>query len=431
VLCALFATALPLQAGASRPRSIIQDTEVQSIVQELVEPLARAAGMPAGRLRIHIVRDDNFNAFVMAGEDIYIYTGLIASVESPLAFQAVIAHELGHMMGGHIAQLSARIRSETVRSMIIQALGVGMMVAGGNPSAGMGVVAGGQGVARAGILAFSRDEERLADNHAIDIMVGAGLDPNGLVMILQQMNDMHGAAESMTSQYRVAHPFTSERLQHARERIAQMETRRWPPTDKELQERFNLARAKVVGYLAPLERIATIYPSRDTSNPAIYARAIASMRAGNLADARLGALTLIGRAPANPFFYEFLGDIEYRFGNYDDSIRAYDKSLELRRDSPHIQTALALVLSERRKPGDADRAVEMAKRSLIAYPSPLAYWVLARAENIRGNKGVADWAMAEFYNMNRNAARAREFARRARANLPKDSPEYIKAGELL
>jgi predicted Zn-dependent protease len=418
-------------ASSTRNMRIIQDTEIESVIQELVEPLVRAADIPAGRVRVHVVSNSDFNAFVMAGEDIYVHTGLLAAVETPLAFQGIIAHELGHIVGGHIAQMSARMRAETMRSMIIQVLGVGMMVAGGDAGAGMGVVAGGQGVARAGMLAFNREEERQADNTAIDLMVKAGLDPNGLVTALEHMNDVMGAAEARINPYRVAHPLTAERLRNARERISQLEPANQPPPNPEHIARWNLMRAKTIGYLSSTEHVVAVYPISDTSDAAIYARSIAAMRMGRLADARGETQTLIARRPTNPFFYELLGDIEYRLGDYDNSVRAYERSLELRRDSPLIQTSLALVLTERRDPGDADRAVEMAKRALIASPTPLAYWVLARAENLRGNKGIADWAMAEFHNMTRDQAKAREFATRARANLPEDSPEYIKAGELL
>ncbi|MCL1785989.1 MAG: M48 family metalloprotease [Alphaproteobacteria bacterium] len=408
-------------------RRLIQDTEIESVLQELIEPLAAAAGMPPGRLRAHVINNDEFNAFVMAGEDIFIHSGLIARIESPIAFQGVVAHELGHMSGGHIAQMSDRARAEMIRSMIVQALGVGMMVAGGNPSAGMGVVAGGQGIQKTGMLSFNREEERLADYAAVDLMAKAGVDPNGLLIALKQMNDMMDAAEKRIDPNRAAHPFTSERIKYTREKISQLGKFSKKPENPN----YVMVRAKIIGYLWPADRVAMVYPASDKSVAADYARTISAMRAGNLTAARTGASALIAARPRNPYFHELLGDIEYQSGNYDESVRAYEKSLSIKKDSPQIQTALALVLTERRAANDADRAVEMCKRALISSPSPFAYWVLSRAENIRGNKGVADWAMAEFYSMNRDKDKAKTFAKRAQAALPPDSPEYIKAGELL
>jgi predicted Zn-dependent protease len=414
--------------------SVIQDTEIESVVYELVSPLARAAGVPDGRLKIHILGDDDFNAFVMGGEGVYIYTGLISHIETPGAFQAVIAHELGHMTGGHIAQMSAQMRSEMVRSMIIQALGVALMVAGGNPGLGMGVMAGAGGIANAGLMSFSRDEERLADNAGLELMVKAGLDPNGFIEIMKQMNDIQGAAEQKINPNKINHPVTSERLENAKKWIAENKDRiKKNKSQSEINDNYNLIRAKIIGYLSSSSRVRTMYPASDKSDAAIYARAIAAMRYGNLEDAKTGTLMLIARVPSNPFYYELLGDTEYQYGHYDDSIKAYEKSLNLLKDSksPQIQTALALVLVERAKPGDIDRAVEMTKRALLAQPAPLSYWVLSRAENMRGNAGASDWAMAEYYMMAKNKKKAREYATRAQKQSSKETPEYIKSGDIL
>ncbi|MCL2017333.1 MAG: M48 family metalloprotease [Alphaproteobacteria bacterium] len=427
-LCALHFAFCKSEAHANM--RMIQDTEIEVVIHELIEPLTRAADIPENRLQIRIISNDDFNAFVTGGEDIYIYTGLITRIEEPSAFQAVIAHELGHMIGGHIVQMSAKIRAELIRSLIIQSLGVGLMVAGGNPQMGMGIVAGAGGIANSSLMAFSRDEERIADSLGIDLMIKADLDPNGFATIMKQMQDMVGAAEARANPYNLRHPFTSERLKNVRDRLKECENCKARKADKTQIERYNLIRAKLIGYLSPMDRVRTIYPPKDKSNAAIYARAISAMRAGDVGAAKTGTLTLISRAPENPFFYELLGDIEYRSGHYDDSVKAYEKSIGLK-SAPQIQTALALVLAERNKQGDADRAVEMAKRALLVQPTPLAYWVLSKAERLRGNSGIADWAMAEHYSMIKEKSKTREHAKRARSVLPKNSPEYIKAGELL
>ena len=128
--------------------TLINDTETEKEISQIIMPVARAAKIPADRLKIYIVRDDNFNAFVRGGEDVFIYTGLLKRIKNPNALRAVVAHELGHTIGGHMVQISQRMHDEMVRTLIIQALGVGLMVAGGNPSAGAGVMAGAGGIAQ-------------------------------------------------------------------------------------------------------------------------------------------------------------------------------------------------------------------------------------------------------------------------------------------
>jgi predicted Zn-dependent protease len=410
--------------------SIINDTETEKFLTELITPLANAANIPDGRLRVHIVGDDDFNAFVMGGEDVYVYTGLLKQIKTPAALQAVVAHELGHTVGGHMAQMSARMESEMKRAMMIQALGIGLMVAGGNPSLGAGVLAGAGGVAQQSMLAFSRDEERIADDMGVDLMAQAGLDPNAFTVVFEQMRDMSDAFESRVNPTRVNHPLTAERLKNVREKIANVKIKKQDKkTIAKQNANYELVRAKLIGYLDTSARVLTAYPYSDKSDAAIYARAIANMRGGNLDAARTGAQTLISRNGKSPFFYELLGDIEFQFGHYDDSVAAYEKSLSLAKNAPQIQTALALVLNDRNKPGDRARAAELARTAILSEPTPLAYWVLA--QTFDDGDGRADWAMAEYYSLNNNEKNAKQYAKRAQKKLKHDTPEYIKSGDIL
>ena len=412
--------------------SLINDTETERVLRGLVTPLAVAADIPENRFKIHIVDDDDFNAFVMGGEDIYVYTGLLKQIKSPDALQAVIAHELGHTIGGHVAQMADRMDAEMKRTMLIQALGVGLMVAGGNPTLGAGVLAGSSGVAQQSMMAFTRDEERIADNLGVDLMVRAKQNPNGFVTVFEQMHDLTGVLESKINPNHVNHPLTMERLNNVRTRIADVAPD-YVPDNADNQKRiaeYELVRAKLVGYLDKPSQVLNKYPYADKSDAALYARAIANMRGGNLDGARMGTQTLISRQPNNPYFYELLGDIEYQFGHYDDSVTEYEKALELTENAPQIQTALALVLTERNKPGDATRAIELCKRALLKEPAPLVYWVLARAYG-DADTGRSAWAMAEYNKLVGKDDEAKKYAKRAQKDLKKNDAEYIKAGDIL
>lgn len=410
--------------------SLINDTETERVITDLISPLGKAADIPDGRLRVHIVNDNDFNAFVMGGEDVYVYTGLLKQIKSPDALQAVIAHELGHTLGGHMAQMADRMNAEMTRTMLIQALGIGLMALGGDPSMGAGVLAGSSGIAQQSMLAFTRDEERIADDMGLKLMLKANLNPNGFIEVFEQMEHMTGALESRINPNRINHPLTAERLNNIRGQMDKIDDgykATNAPTGAQKEE-YELIRAKLVGYLDSADNVLTLYPNSDTSSAALYARAIARMRGGNLDGARVGTLTLISREPENPYFYELLGDIEYQLGHYDDSVDAYKQSLKLINEkAPQIETALALVLTERNKSGDKEQAIELCKRSLLAEPAPLTYWVLGRAYD----DGRADWARAEYYHIIGNKGKARDYAKRAQKTLKSGTPEYIKAGDLL
>ena len=409
--------------------TLINDTEIERKITQIIMPVANAAKIPESRLKIYIVNDDSFNAFVRGGEDVFIYTGLLKQIKNPNALRAVVAHELGHTIGGHMVQMSQRMHDELMRTMIIQALGVGLMVAGGNPTAGVGVMAGASGIAQQSMLSFSRDEERMADDMAIDLMVKANQNPNGLIEVFEQMRDMNGEYETRVNPNKINHPLTSERLNNAKTKIGKLKK---IPQKKDTEitrenNEYEILRAKLIGYLNTDKNVIAKYPYSNKSDAAIYARAIANMRGGDLDTAKTGTKTLIKRNPNNPYYYELLGDIEYQYGAYDDSVAAYEQSLKLIKSAPQIETALALVLSERNKPGDKSRAKELCKSVILHEPSPLAYWILARVTD----DGESDWAMAEFYNMNNDTKNAKKYAKMAQKKSAKDSPEYIKSGDIL
>ena len=416
-------------AQSAMATTLINDTEIERGIATIIEPVANAAKIPSDRLKIYIVNDDDFNAFVRGGEDIFVYTGLLKQIKSPNALRAVIAHELGHTIGGHMVQMTDRQRAEMMRTLIIQALGVGLMVAGGNPTAGVGVLAGSTGVAQQSMLSFTRDEERIADDFAVDLMVTANKNPNGLIEVFEQMRDMHGEFESRINPNRINHPLTNERLNNTKTKIKNLKNIPTQSEDEIAKENseYDILRAKLIGYLDNAKTILTTYPYSNKSDGAIYARAIANMRGGNLDIAKTGTQTLIKRHPDSPYFYELLGDIEYQYGHYDDSIDAYEQSLKLTENAPQIETALALVLSERKKDGDTERARELCKHVILTEPAPLAYWILARVSI----GGESDWAMAEFYKMNGDIENAKKYATSAQNKSDKKSPEYIKSGDIL
>ncbi len=413
----------------ARGATLINDTEIELKINEIILPVATAANIDEKRLKIYIVNDDDFNAFVRGGEDVFIYTGLLKRIKNPNALRAVIAHELGHTIGGHTVQLADRQRAEMIRAMVVQAFGVGLMVAGGNPTAGAGVLAGSTGIAQQSMLSFSRDEERIADDMAVDLMVKSKNNPNDLITVFEQMRDMHGEFETRINPNRVNHPLTNERINNAKMKIKtfnKIPTKSAPEIARENSE-YDMLRAKLIGYLDNENSVLTQYPYNNKSDSAIYARAIRNMRGGNLAGAKTGTQTLIKRNPENPYYYELLGDIEYQFGHYDDSVNAYEKSLKLSNNAPQIETALALVLSERRKPGDIERAKELVKHVILVDASPLAYWILARVSD----GATSDWAMAEYYQMNNDIKNAKKYAKSAQKKSQQNSPEYLKSADIL
>ena len=410
IAAVVFALFLPC---AAFPVAEIRDTEIEAAITRALAPVVAAAKISP---KIHIVGDNSFNAFTAGGSDIFINTGLVANIGDWAELQAVVAHEIGHAALGHMAQMAAKIQAETARALVMQALGIGLIAL--NPQAAIGVMAGAGGLATQSMLAFSRDEERAADDYAAKLLVKADVNPAALLGVFQKMQSLN--SQSRVNPNNINHPMTEERIKNIRLQIESNTEYRTPNTD------LALVQAKLIGYLEP-SRVAALYPAADKSDPALYARAIMRMRAGDLAAAKVGTNTLVSRNPNGAYFHELLGDINFQAGDYDAAAAAYEKSLAtVGGPASQIETALALVLAERNKQGDRARAAELARRALLAEKTPLAFWVMARADADK-----ADYYLAEYYQMTGARDKAKASARAAVKKLAPATPEYIKANDMM
>ena len=404
--------------GMASATTVIRDTEIEHRIFEITTVLAKSAGIPNDRLKIHIISDGKFNATTGGGLEIQITTGLLTQIESFAELSAVLAHELGHIELGHIAQLRAKVKSEAIRNVAVQMLGVGVAAAY-SAQAGMGVMAGSVAMSQQSMMAFSREEERAADDYATNLLIKAGINPGALLSVFEKMQNDY--AESKANPHNRSHPLTEERIKNIKSRIDGKSQK------KKADANLDLMQAKLIGYLDSPSRIRTLYPESNSKDAALYARAIARTKAGDLAGAKTETLTLISRNKKNPYFYELLGDIEFKFGHFDDSVRAYEESLKLVTvAAPQIEMALALVLSMRKKPGDFERATTLAKKTILVEKMPLAFWILAQVDEAK-----SDYYLAEYHYLNRNMKTARAHAKSAIKKLPKDSPEYLKAEDIV
>lgn len=401
--------------------TLINDTEIENFLYEIVKPLSDSANIK--NLKINIVNDDSFNAFVSGGNIVFINSGLLVDIDDINSLQAVIAHELGHYLGGHLIQLSEKMKKEMYKSIIIQSLGIGLL-ATGNGNLGTGLIAGGGGVGKQGLLSFSRDEERLADDLGVDLMQKSNLNPKGFVKVFTSMQNKSFVIESKISPVNINHPLTSERLKNIKDKISKLSSKKYKKFD---DRKLKFVKAKLVGYLKDSKSIKILYPENKKDLYSLYANSISNMQSGNLKIAKKQINTLIEKDKNNPFFYEILGEIEYKSGHFDKSIEAYEKTLLKVSNPSQIQTALAIVLSEYNRKGDKDYAISLCKKSLLKEPFALTYFILTKLYNDERS----NWAFAEYYNLLHDKEKTKFYAKKAINKLPKKTPEYIKSKDLL
>jgi predicted Zn-dependent protease len=425
---------ITMMASPARAFGLIRDAEIEKLVADYARPLLIAAGLEPDRVGIALVNDKSLNAFVANGQNMYIFTGLILEAEQPNMVIGVIAHEIGHITGGHLARGGeARARAQGP-ALIATILGLGSILAGAG-DIGMALIAGGQQFAIRSYLTYSRGQEAAADNTALQLLEATGQSPQGIIGMMDYLANQEILSEAYQDPYARSHPMSRDRvnayIQGARD-SDYFEAQDAP----ELQARHDMAKAKIYGFLDRPSTTLRRYKN-DTSTPARYARAIALYRQGRRDPAIQLVDELLLEMPDNAFLYELKGQIYYETGAAAKGIAPYEKSVALLPDEPLLRIGLATCqLGVGAAGGEANRAINEAaianlRRALREDPSnSTAFFQLSKGFGQLGETAMAQWALAEYY-AGLGSPEAAMHAQRALKGLPKGSVEYVRAVDIL
>ena len=431
-----------LTAGAPRAEaqnlSLVRDTEIENLLKDYSRPIFRAAGLGTGRIQMRIVRHETFNAFVLDGGNVFIHTGTLQTSETPNQVIGVIAHEAGHIAGGHLAQLRERIARDQTKSLLIKLLGIGMMVAGGASGgqgaagAGAGVMMGGDELLMRSLLADRRAQESSADQAGLRFLTTTRQSGKGMLETFERFAQQEYISASGATQdaFARSHPVAANRLAQLRDAVAKSSfaDEKDPPA---LQLRHDLMRAKIAGYLERPTIVFNRYPANNNSLPARYARTIATFFQSGLERSLPLVDALIREKPDNPYFHELKGDFLMRTGKTREAIPPLRASLKLLNDAPLISVRLAQALISGDNAAGADEAIALARKSLIDDPNPQAHRILAQGYQIKNKLPESYLATAEALFLEGDVKQAQIMAKRAQVGLRNGSPEWIRAGDIV
>jgi predicted Zn-dependent protease len=438
IALAAFAAAGPAPARG-QTLSLIRDTEIENLLKDYARPIFKAAGIGQGNIGIRIVKSDIFNAFVLDASNVYIHTGALQQSETPNQIIGVIAHESGHIAGGHLAQLRERIARDQTKSLLIKLLGIGMMVAGaaggggsGTAGAGAGVMMGGDEILMRSLLADRRAQEASADQAGLKYLTITRQSGKGMLETFERFAQQEYISASGATQdvFVRSHPVAADRLAQLRDLVAKSPYVNQKDSPQ-LQVRHDLMRAKLAGYLERPTIVFNRYPSKDQSLAARYARAIAKFFQSGFDAAAPEVEALIREHPENAYFHELKADFLMRTGKTQAAIAPLRTSLKLAGDAPLIKVRLAQALMVGDDPRAVEEAIDLSRKALIEDPTAEAYRILANGLYKKGQQPQADLAIAEAYFLEGDVKQAQIFAKRAQMRLPNGSPESIRAGDIV
>ncbi|MFM2410326.1 MAG: hypothetical protein RL481_1154 [Pseudomonadota bacterium] len=427
-LALVLACALITQPAAAQ--SILRDAETEAFFKEISEPLIRAANLDPANVEIVLINDRSINAFVAGGQTVYMHTGLINAAETANEVQGVIAHELGHIEGGHVIRYSDGAAAATNISILSLVLAAAAIAAGAG-EAGMGIMAAGQQAALGKFLAFSRVQESVADASGARYLSASGITGRGSVNFFKKLQNYEfRLGIPQTDSYDRTHPLSGERIT-VLEDTYKADPAYDTPLNAKWESDFKRIKAKLSGFIAEPKTTFRDYPESDRSIPAIYARAYAWHKAAYPQKALDEANALVAKNPNDPYFLELQGQILLESGNPDDAIAPLRKAVELTGNQPLIAGIFghALIASdEKANLPEAERVLKAAVTK--DNRNPFAWYQLGVVYEDKGDRPRAALANAERYLMEGAPQLALPNAAEAMAGLPEYSQDWIRAQDI-
>jgi predicted Zn-dependent protease len=436
VLCA--------QVSAANAGGLIRDAEIEALIADYSKPIFSAAGISGQNVKIHLLSESSFNAFVVDGQNMFIHTGAILRTETPNQLIGVIAHESGHIAGGHLSRLRAYMAKAQTAALMMNILGIAAIAAGASQgtgsSSGVNLGEGGAAAMQMGnaivmrsVLSYRRAEESAADQAGVSYLTRTKQSGQGMLQTFQEFADQSLASLAYTDPYVQSHPMPQDRIAQLRD-LAKASPYFDRKDSSELQHRHDMMRAKLAAFLARnnAPMIFRKYPESDRSLPAQYARAIAHYFAGGMKTAAAHIDALIAAEPNNPYFHELKGQFYLEGGDAANAIGPLRKAVALAPNSGLIRVTLAQALLGVNNDAQLAEAVDHLRKSLVREDqNTLGYRQLALAYGRMHKLPDAELSSAQAYFYEGDLKNAQELAKRAQRGFPPGSAQWVKADDIV
>ena len=420
-IAAIVALVLVQQSAAAE--NFIRDTEIEADIRTMVTPIWRAASLEPSALHVYLIEDKQLNSFVAGGQNEFINTGLIMRAETPNQLLGVLAHETGHIAGGHLTRAQEAMRNASIEGIIAMVLGAAASVVGRSGAAMLGA----EGVAQRAFMQYSVTQEASADQAALTFLDRAGQSARGLLQFFQILQGEELLSGVRQDPYLRTHPLTSQRIEYVRNHVEHSRFSDVPDTSANV-EMLKRIKVKLGAFTAPPSSTLAAYPESDQSVLARYARAIAYYRVPKLEKALPIIDGLIRDYPNDPYFRELKGQMLFENGRIAEAAAPYEEAVRLAPGAPLLRISLAQVYVESSDPKVNKRAIAYLNDALRSEDKETTGWHLLATAYGRDNQfGMAALALAEEGLSAGKKKDATQQAIRAKALLPKNSAAYNRA----
>lgn len=421
----------------TRGISLIRDAEIESLMRSYTSPIFKVAGIKEGAAKIYLINEPSINAFVAGGQRIFINTGLLVQAKTPNEVIGVLAHETGHISGGHLARMGQQMDKASTTAILGMLLGAAAVVGGaatgqsGAAQAGQGVIFGSQSLAQRSLLSYARAQEAAADQAAVKYLDQSGQSGEGMLTLFQTLANQSLGSLQNVNPYVMSHPMPLDRIRNL-EQIVKKSPNYGKPDSPELMMRHKLMQAKLTGFIDSPQQVYQRYPLSDVSLPARYARAIAAFRVGDLKSALPDIDALIKAQPNNPYFWELKGQALIEGGRPADAVAPLQQAVKLAPQAGLIQIMLAQAQLGTENNANATAALKTLQQAARTESDNVSLWRFrAVAYGKLGDIPNAELSTAEAAMRSGDRELATQKAKSALAKFPKGTPEWVRANDIL
>jgi predicted Zn-dependent protease len=420
-------------AAAMEPaaaQSILRDAETEALFKDMSRPLIEAAGLRPDNVQVVLIGDKSINAFVAGGQIVYLHSGLITAADNANEVQGVIAHELGHITGGHIVRFGEGAKAATGIMLLSLLLGAAAMAAGSG-EAGSGIMAAGQQAAMSKFLAFTRTQESSADSAGASYLTKSGISGKGSLSFFKKLqNQEFRWALAQEDSYARTHPLSGERMA-ALEQVYKSADSWEKNTDPALEARFQRVKAKLAGFVSDPKQTLARYPESVRTVSARYARAYAWHKSAYPDRANAEVESLLRDSPKDPYFLELKGQILLESGKPKDALESLRQAVALAPNQPLIAATFGHALIATEDPENFKEAKTVLRSAIGRDNSnPFAWYQLGIVYDREGDQARAALATAERYNLEGNLQMALASARMAMSGIKEGTPDCLRAQDI-
>lgn len=427
----LVSTLSSKDASAQAKRTFIRDAEIEATIRLFSTPIFRAAGMDPADIDIRLIQDKSLNAFVAGGRNIFLHTGLILKSSGPDALIGVIAHETGHIEGGHLSRTRAAMKDASTIQLIGVILGTLAAVGTGDSRAAQAVMMGSAGTSMRTFMKYSRTQESAADQAAMRLLDATGRSAKGLESFLGTLESQSALSARLQSPYMRSHPMSRTRAATLHN-FVQSSPYSDAPVSAQEQHLFDRMVAKLFGYIQPLSKVLKRYPETDQSFAARYGRAIAHYRNSEFELALKLIDELMVESPGDPYLNEFKGQMFFEHGRITESLAAYQAAFQTLPHEKLILIELARVELETNDPVLLDSAIiHFRKAIILGNASSFPWRQLGIAYGRKKDMGMSSLALAEAEIRMGQLPNAEYLANRALKTLKKGTSAHLQAEDII